>query len=57
MHSIVFSNISDLLYLKLTLTDYLILGTANAFSSVFSDLVESFFKRCAGVKVQPLSLF
>ena len=40
-----------MLWVKLPLSDYLILGTSNAFLSVYSDLLESFLKRCAGVKV------
>ena len=46
-----FSYVSDLLWVKLDAWDYLMIGIGNAFLSVFSDLLESFVKRCAGVKV------
>jgi hypothetical protein len=34
------------------LLDIIVLSQVNALLSVFSDLLESFFKRCAGVKVR-----
>lgn len=49
-----YSYLTDILWLKLPLVDYVILGISNAVFSVYSDLLESFIKRCAGVKV-PIS--
>lgn len=46
------SYISDMLYVKLDIIDYAILGVANSVFSIFSDLFESFMKRCAGIKVR-----
>lgn len=42
--------ISDLLWPKLPLSHLIILSQVLAFLAVFSDLLESFMKRCAGVK-------
>jgi phosphatidate cytidylyltransferase len=47
-------HVTDIIYVKLGLWDYLILSFIGAFFSVYSDLLESFLKRCAGVKVSPL---
>jgi CDP-diglyceride synthetase len=46
------SNVSDVLYLKLDLQDYLLLGAGCGVLAILSDLLESFFKRCANVKVK-----
>jgi hypothetical protein len=48
-------NVSDILYIRLPLSHYLLLGFLNAFFAVYSDLLESFLKRCAGVKVNLFS--
>ena len=50
---------SDFLWPKLDLIDIIVLSQVNALLSVYSDLLESFFKRCAGVKVSKslVSLF
>jgi phosphatidate cytidylyltransferase len=42
--------VSDFLWPKLDLIDIIVLSQVNALLSVYSDLLESFFKRCAGVK-------
>jgi len=47
----IYSYVSDFLWPKVALLDLIILSQINALFSVFSDLLESFFKRCAGVKV------
>ena len=48
---IITSHWSDLLYVKITLLDYAILGAVSGILSIMSDLLESFMKRCANVKV------
>ena len=40
-----------MIWLKLDLKDYLIIGFATGILAILSDLVESFLKRCADVKV------
>jgi CDP-diglyceride synthetase len=51
MKSILYSFWSDFLYVKIDLLDYAILGAVTATLSILSDLLESFMKRCANVKV------
>lgn len=49
---------SDFLWPKIDLIDIIVLSQVNALLSVYSDLLESFLKRCAGVKVSfAVSLF
>lgn len=52
-----YSYVTDFLWPKLDLIDIIVLSQVNAFLSVFSDLLESFFKRCAGVKVSRFFIF
>lgn len=42
--------VSDYLWPKLPLLHLVVISQVHAFLAVFSDLLESFFKRCAGVK-------
>jgi CDP-diglyceride synthetase len=49
-------HVTDIIYVKLPLDQYLLLGFIHAFFAVYSDLLESFIKRCAGVKVSALFL-
>ena len=44
-------HLSDAIYMKLPLTHYLAIGAFSGFFAVLGDLLESFLKRCAGVKV------
>lgn len=41
---------SDLIFQKLYLEDYLVIGLVTGILAMFSDLTESFIKRCASVK-------
>lgn len=46
-----FSYWFDWLYPKISMVDYMILGAVGGVLAILSDLLESFLKRSAGVKV------
>jgi hypothetical protein len=49
--------VTDIIWVKFPMWDYFIIGLITSFLAVISDLLESFIKRCAGVKVIILFLW